>query len=53
MALSSAEKMRRRRERLAQAGLCVRCGQRKTWRDLTVCKPCNEGAKERVRRSRQ
>lgn len=52
MALTAAEKMRRRREKLVAAHLCSRCGARKRWKALSVCRPCNEEAKERVRASR-
>lgn len=53
MALTPAEKMHARRQRLAAAGICTRCGNRKAAHGITLCRPCNEGAKERVRSSRE
>jgi hypothetical protein len=52
MALTPAEKMKARRERLKAAGLCTRCGKRKATKG-TQCKKCNDDAKKRVEESRK
>lgn len=51
MALTPAEKQQRYRERQAAKGKCTRC-PRKAAPELTVCKKCNEAAKQRVKESR-
>lgn len=45
--MTSAEKVRAFRERAREAGLCQVCGQRKPWRQLTICRYCNDEAKAR------
>lgn len=51
MALTPAEKMRRRRAKLKGEGRCQKCGHRKGPR-ISVCRSCNEYAKSKVRESR-
>lgn len=52
MGLTSAEKMRAMRERARAKGQCPVCCKRKPWKTLTVCRKCNNAAKERVKASR-
>lgn len=53
MALTSAEKMRAKRERAREAGLCIVCGKRKPRKGKATCKACNDAAKIRVKNSRE
>lgn len=51
-AMTAAERKAKQRARAKKAGLCIVCCQRKRSRGKTVCAPCNESAKQRVKASR-
>lgn len=52
MAMTSAEKVAAMRERARLAGLCIVCAKNPSRVGSVICEPCNESAKERVKRSR-
>jgi len=52
MGMTSAEKMRARRDRLKADGMCIRACGRKARKGKTECGPCAEEGAERKRRAR-
>lgn len=50
--MSDSERKAKQRARAAKAGLCVVCCANPKAKGKTVCEPCNEAAKDRVRESR-
>ena len=52
VAMTSAERKAKQRAAAVAAGRCIVCCRRKAMPKKTVCRPCNEEAKARVRESR-